>query len=63
MKKIFITLLMFAVTSLLFGKNTNAQTNSSSSGLLRHIVIITFKTGVPADSVKALDNIYTTLSK
>ena len=63
MKKIFFTLLMFTTTMLLFHNNGNAQTNNSSSNLLRHIVIITFKPDAPADSIKALDNVYTGLSK
>jgi len=62
MKKIYFTLLMFT-TTLLFHNNINAQTNNSSSNLLRHIVIITFKPDAPADSIKALDNVYTGLSK
>lgn len=63
MKKIFFTLLMFITATLLFQNNSNAQTNNSSSNLLRHIVIITFKPDAPADSIKALDNVYTDLSK
>ena len=63
MKKIFFTLLLFTTTILLFHNNSNAQTNNSSSNLLRHIVIITFKPDASADSIKALDNIYTDLSK
>ena len=50
-------------TTLLFHNSSNAQTNNSSSNLLRHIVIITFKQDAPADSIKALDDIYTGLSK
>lgn len=63
MKKILFTLSMFTATILLFTNNTNAQTNNSSSNLLRHIVIITFKPGSSADSIKVLDNVYTGLSK
>lgn len=61
MKKIFFKLLLFATVMVLFQNNINAQTNHSA--LLRHIVIITFKADAPADSIKALDNIYTDLSK
>jgi len=60
MKKIFLKFFLFATVLFLFGKKINAQTNNS---LLRHIVIITFKQDAPADSIKALDNIYTDLSK
>ena len=60
MKKLFFTLSLFAAI-ILFENTLNAQTNNSS--LLRHIVIITFKQDAPADSIKALDNIYTDLSK
>jgi hypothetical protein len=60
MKKIFFKFFLFATVLFLFGKKINAQTNNS---LLRHIVIITFKQDAPADSIKALDNIYTDLSK
>ena|ERR1019366_5911936 len=63
MKKILFTLSMIVAAILLFENNTNAQTNNSPSNLLRHIVIITFKTGASADSIKALDDIYTGLSK
>ena len=63
MKKILFTLSMFAAAILLFENNTNAQTNNSSSALLRHIVIITFKPDASPDSIKALDNVYTGLSK
>src|SRR5664279_847382 len=63
MKKIFFTLLVFTTTTLLFHNNSNAQANNSSLTLLRHIVIITFKQDAAADSIKALDNIYTGLSK
>ena len=60
MKKIFFKFFLFATVLFLFGNKINAQTNNS---LLRHIVIITFKQDAPADSIKALDNIYTNLSK
>ena len=60
MKKIFLKFFLFATVLFLFAKKINAQTNNS---LLRHIVIITFKQDAPADSIKALDNIYTDLSK
>ena len=63
MKKISCALFLFVITSLLFKTNSNAQTNNSSPGLLRHIVMITFKADASADSIKALDNIYTDLSK
>lgn len=63
MKKILFMLSMFVAAFLLFANNTNAQTNNSSTNLLRHIVIITFKSDAPADSIKALDNVYTGLSK
>ena len=63
MKKILFTLSMFIAAILLFANNANAQTKNSSSNLLRHIVIITFKQGAPADSIKALDDVYTDLSK
>jgi Stress responsive A/B Barrel Domain len=63
MKKILFILLMFAAANLLIGNNTSAQANNSSSALLRHIVIITFKPDASPDSIKALDNVYTGLSK
>jgi hypothetical protein len=62
MKKIFFTLLLSAIV-LLIHNNANAQTGNSSSALFRHIVMITFKQDAPADSIKALDNIYKDLSK
>lgn len=63
MKKIFFSFSMFLLSILLFTNNIKAQTNNSSSSLLRHIVIITFKPGASADSIKELDNVFTELSK
>jgi Stress responsive A/B Barrel Domain len=63
MKKILFALIMFTSADLLIGIETDAQTSSSSTNLLRHIVIITFKPDASADSIKALDNVYTDLSK
>jgi len=63
MKKLFFTLLVFAAVSFLFENNIKAQTSNSSPSLLRHIVMITFKQDAAADSIKALDNIYSGLSK
>jgi hypothetical protein len=62
MKKILFTLSMFVLSLLLFKNTSVAQTNNSSD-YLRHIVIITFKPDAPLDSIKALDNVYTSLSK
>jgi hypothetical protein len=60
MKKIIAALSLFTMI-FLFQQNAQAQTNTSS--LLRHIVIITFKDDARADSIKALDNLYSSLSK
>jgi hypothetical protein len=62
MKKIFFTISLCIVTAFLFNINAAAQTSNSPS-VLRHIVIITFKANASADSIKALDKIYTDLSK
>ena len=62
MKKIFFTLSLFGVAFLLWGGRAHAQA-AHAPALLRHIVIITFKQGAPPDSIKALDDIYTALSK
>ncbi len=62
MKKLVLTFSLFVV-AILFQNNTYAQTNNSPSGLLRHIVIITFKPDASADSIQALDDVYTDLSK
>lgn len=62
MKKILC--IAFEVASaLLFINSANAQPADSSGKVLRHIVIITFKAGVNADSIKRLDNVYMELSK
>lgn len=45
---------------LFIKNNATAQTNTN---LLRHIVTITFKQDVNADSIKALDDVYISLSK
>ena len=62
MKKILC--IAFEVASaLLFINSANAQPADSSGKVLRHIVIITFKAGANADSIKRLDNVYMELSK
>ena len=55
-------ILMMSLLLLTIGQanKVNAQNGNS---VLRHIVIITFKTDAPADSVKALDDLYRSLSK
>ena len=63
MRKTFFTLSLFVAVFFLFKNDINAQTNDSSSTILRHIVIITFKQDASADSIKALDNVYSELSK
>jgi hypothetical protein len=59
MKKI-LALSFLAAIMLFVQNNALAQTNTT---VLRHIVIITFKQDAPADSIKALDNLYISLSK
>ena len=56
-KTLLMSLLLLAIGH---ANNLNAQNGNS---VLRHIVIITFKTDAPADSVKALDELYRSLSK
>ena len=63
MRKTFFTLSLFVTVFFLFKNEINAQANNSSSTILRHIVIITFKPDASADSIKALDNVYSELSK
>jgi len=63
MRKTFFTLSLFIAGFFLFENEMNAQANNSSSTILRHIVIITFKQDASADSIKALDNVYSELSK
>jgi hypothetical protein len=63
MKKIFFTLSLCMAIIVLFNISATAQTNNSSSSFLRHVVIITFKDDAAADTIKALDKIYTDLSK
>src|SRR6478735_1391129 len=58
MRKI-LALSLLAAIMLFVHNNAVAQTNT----VLRHIVIITFKQDAPADSIKALDNLYISLSK
>ena len=62
MKKILFALLVFTAVNVLVVNKANAQADNSSS-LLRHIVMITFKKDAPADSIKALDDMYWSLSK
>ena len=63
MKKIFFTLSLCITIIVLFDISATAQTNTSSLSFLRHVVIITFKDDAAADTIKALDKIYTDLSK
>ncbi|HRI20892.1 MAG TPA: Dabb family protein [Panacibacter sp.] len=63
MKRILFTLLIFAAVNFFLKNEAMAQTNNSASSLLRHIVMITFKQDAPADSIKAVDDIYTGLAK
>lgn len=62
MKRLFFLLTIIAILFFFSEDGLHAQAGNSSS-VLRHIVIITFKQDAPADSIKALDNIYETLSK
>jgi len=55
-----IASLIFVISALLIQTNVKAQNNAS---LFRHVVIITFKHNAHADSIKALDDVYTGLSK
>ena len=55
-----LALSFLAAIMLFVQNNAVAQTNTT---VLRHIVIITFKQDAPADSIKALDNLYVNLSK
>ena len=59
MKKIF-SFLLLTIIMLFVKADVNAQTNPK---LLRHIVTITFKQDAKADSIKALDDVYISLSK
>lgn len=59
MKKIFTVAVLF-VAFFFYAHTAEAQ---NSSAVFRHTVIITFKHNAAADSIKALDNIYSTLSK
>jgi hypothetical protein len=59
MKKIFAVTVL-PVAFFFYTQTTEAQ---NSSALFRHTVIITFKPGAAADSIQALDKIYSTLSK
>lgn len=54
---------MLITALLLFENHTYAQTKLNPENLLRHIVIITFKPGTAADSIKELDDVYKDLSK
>ncbi|HYK46671.1 MAG TPA: Dabb family protein [Parafilimonas sp.] len=58
MRKILMMSLL--LLTIAHANNLNAQ---NGNAVLRHIVIITFKTDAPTDSVKALDDLYRSLSK
>jgi hypothetical protein len=59
MKKI-LTVAVLPVAFFFYAQSTHAQ---NSFALFRHTVIITFKPAASADSIHALDKIYSTLSK
>lgn len=63
MQKIFFTVSLFVMVTLLFSRNSNAQNSNPSQSFLRHMVIITFKPDASPDSIQALDNLYKGLSK
>ena len=54
------TVTILPVAFFFYAHTTKAQ---NSSALFRHTVIITFKPAASADSIQALDNLYSTLSK
>jgi hypothetical protein len=62
MKKIIFALSLLTAI-FFFQTNVHAQTGNTAPTLFRHIVIITFKSNAPADSIKALDDLYRSLSK
>ena len=60
MKK--VSFIAFVLLAFLPVHNLYAQTKSSVA-LFKHTVIITFKEDAPADSIQALDQLYTDLSQ
>ncbi|AHM62478.1 Stress responsive alpha-beta barrel domain-containing protein [Flammeovirgaceae bacterium 311] len=62
MKKL-LSITMFLVAVLSIVMQANAQSNPLPSKPLRHVVIITFKAGTSADSIQAVDQAFTSLSK
>ncbi len=62
MKKIVVSFSMIVATLLLFANCALAQAESSQN-LFRHVVMMSFKPGISADSIKALDDLYIRLSK
>jgi hypothetical protein len=63
MKKIFLRILIIFVAVSFITNNLNAQNGNSTAPVLKHIVIISFKEDASPDSIKALDNVYQSLSK
>ncbi|HVM86781.1 MAG TPA: Dabb family protein [Puia sp.] len=63
MKRKNILLLLFVSFFLFLEGKVAAQNTNTSSSILRHIVMISFKKDIPSDSVRALDDIYANLSK
>jgi hypothetical protein len=60
--KMLLTASLF-ISCAMLTNYSQAQNKSASPALLRHIVIITFNEHASADSIKALDNVYISLSK
>jgi hypothetical protein len=62
MKKLLVSFSMTIAAFLLVANCAVAQVNSSQN-LFRHVVMMSFKPGTSADSIKALDDLYVSLSK
>lgn len=60
MKKILLVISLLLAVNIFVENKLHAQ---SGNAVLRHVIIITFKKDASADSINALDKIYTDLSK
>jgi|GEM_PF-1350216 len=62
MKQLFSLAILSFLAPFMLVSTARGQSDSAAH-VLRHIVVISFKKDAPADSVRALDNIYQDLAK
>ncbi|MBL7852698.1 MAG: Dabb family protein [Cyclobacteriaceae bacterium] len=62
MKK-YLLILLWLVASAALSLQARGQSHEPNSRLLKHVLVATFRQGLPADSIKAVDNACLRLSR